>query len=413
MTNKAKRYIAGSVFIWLMVVVASAIWNVSQNQNSQLQTYLENGRSLFNLIVITREWNAQQGGVYLPVTDKIQPNPYLDVSNRDVTTTSGQKLTLINPAYMTRLIAELADEKDNVKFHITSLNPIRLLNAPTKWESFALESFENRGQQEYYEYDYDDQKTLVFRYMAPLVTGQSCLNCHEKQGYQLGNIRGGISISFPVKIKTPWALIISHIIIALAGGGLIFVYGIKLNKTMQTLEDLSNLDGLTQIYNRRYFEETLVREFLYSKRNKAAMSVAMCDIDDFKAFNDTYGHQAGDYCLKQVAQTLNRVLKRPGDLVARYGGEEFCIILPYTDSAGALLVGQLLQSKIESLQIPHRASKVSNYLTVSIGIATSHGDDINGSALVNKADQSLYKAKASGKNCVTSMENTVNESSDL
>lgn len=403
MNNKSKRYFVGIIIFWLAVVFASAIWNITQNQKSQLQTYLENGRSLFNLIVITREWNLQYGGVYLTVTDKIQPNPYLDVSNRDITTTSGQKFTLINPAYMTRLIGELADKKDNVKFHITSLKPIRPLNTAAEWEAVALNTFENGKQREYYGYA-DEGNTSIFRYMAPLVTQQSCLQCHAKQGYKVGNIRGGISITFPVNIKTPWELIISHIIIALGGCGLIFIFGKKLDQTMQILEDLSNLDGLTQIHNRRYFDETLAREFSYSKRNKTHLSVAMCDIDDFKAFNDSYGHQAGDDCLKQVAQTLASVLKRPGDLVARYGGEEFSVILPYTDSAGALIIGNLLQSKIESLRITHKAGKASHYVTISVGVATYHGEDISKNTLVKNADQALYKAKASGKNFVIAME---------
>lgn len=403
MNNKSKRYFVGIIIFWLAVVFASAIWNVTQNQKSQLQTYLENGRSLFNLIVITREWNSQYGGVYLTVTDKIQPNPYLDVSNRDITTTNGQKLTMINPAYMTRLIGELADKEDNVKFHITSLKPIRPLNTATEWEAVALNIFENGKQQEYYGYA-DEGNTSIFRYMAPLVTQQSCLQCHAKQGYKVGNIRGGISITFPVNIKTPWELIVSHIIIALGGCGLIFIFGKKLDQTMQILEDLSNLDGLTQIHNRRYFDETLAREFSYSKRHQTHLSVAMCDIDDFKAFNDSYGHQAGDDCLKQVAQTLASVLKRPGDLVARYGGEEFSVILPYTDSAGALIIGKLLQSNIEALRITHKAGKASHYVTISIGVATYHGEDISKKTLVNNADQALYKAKASGKNFVISME---------
>lgn len=403
MTHRAKRYIIGSIVLWLAAVTASLVWNVSQSQKSQLETYLENGRSLFNLIVITREWNSQQGGVYLPVNDKIQPNPYLDVPNRDITTTNGQELTLINPAYMTRLIGELADQEDHVKFHITSLKPIRLLNAPANWEVAALESFEKSDGQEYYEV-HADEKTTVFRYMAPLITQESCLNCHEKQGYQIGDVRGGISITFPVNIQTPWTLFISHLLIALAGSGLILIFGARLDKNMRILEDLSNLDGLTQIHNRRYFEETLSREFLQSKRNKIALSVALCDIDNFKAFNDAYGHQAGDDCLKQVAQTLSSVIKRPGDLVARYGGEEFGVILPYTDSAGALLIGNLLQSKIESLQIAHIASKAGKYVTVSIGVATYYGEGINRNDLVNKADRALYKAKASGKNFVAFMD---------
>lgn len=408
MTNRAKRYITGIIIFWLAVVTASAAWNVMQTQKSQFQIYLENGRSLFNLIVIAREWNAQQGGVYLPITDKIQPNPYLDVPNRDVTTTSGQNLTLVNPAYMTRLIGELADQKNDVKFHITSLNPIRPMNAPEEWEAVALQAFEDGVQQEYYTYN-GAGKSTVFRYMAPLITQQSCLKCHEKQGYRLNDVRGGISITFPVNINMPWALIVSHILIALGGSALIFVYGKNLDQTMQVLEDLSNLDGLTQIHNRRYFDETLSREFLYARRHKSPLSIAMCDLDEFKTFNDSHGHQAGDDCLKQVAQAFDNVLKRPGDLVARYGGEEFCIILPNTDAAGALLIGNLLQSRVESLKIPHKSSKFGRYVTISIGVATYYGDEPSKDALMNKADRALYKAKASGKNCVASFEENDHE----
>lgn len=403
MNKKAKHYIMGILIVWLMLVFVSAIWNVSQIEKNQFQTYLENARSLFNLIVTTREWNAQQGGVYLPVTDQIQPNPYLDMPNRDVTTTSGQNLTLVNPAYMTRLIGELADRKNNVKFHLTSLNPIRPLNAPEKWESNALQLFENGVLKEYFGYN-GEGKSTVFRYMAPLITEQSCLKCHEKQGYKAGDIRGGISITFPVNLKTPWALIVSHILIALIVSPLIFLFGRKLNQTMQTLEDLSNIDGLTQIRNRRYFDETLNREFLYSKRNKVPLSLAICDIDDFKSFNDEYGHQAGDDCLKLVAQTLNGILKRPGDVVSRYGGEEFGIILPNTNKSDVMVIGSLLHTKIESLNIPHKSSKIGPYLTISIGVATYYGNEMSKDGFLHNADQALYKAKAGGKNFASSLD---------
>ena len=408
MNYRAKLYIMGIIIIWLGIVLASGFWNVKQTQKNQFQTYLENGRSLFNLIVITREWNAQQGGIYLPVTDQVQPNPYLDLPNRDVTTSDGQKLTLVNPAYMTRLIGELADRKDNVKFHITSLKPIRPLNAPTQWEADALRSFEDGSRAEYYETN-GGEGAEMFRYMAPLVTQQSCLKCHEKQGYQLGDIRGGISISFPVNIKRPWALIISHILIALGGSGLIFIFGGKLDRSMKALEDLSNIDGLTQIRNRRYFDDNFNREFLYSRRHGTPLSVALVDIDDFKPFNDSYGHQAGDDCLKQVAQTLASLLKRPGDIVARYGGEEFGIILPSTDPAGVMLIGNLIQSRIESLQIPHKGGKASPHITISVGVATYLGGSSSGSDLLNKADRALYKAKSSGKNFVAAMEDYDND----
>lgn len=399
MTSKSKPYIIGSIVVWLVIISLSAVWNISQARQSQRDIYLESGQTLFDLIVITREWNAQYGGVYIPVSNEIQPNPYLEVPNRDITTTDGQQLTLVNPAYMTRLIAEIADERENVKFHITSLNPIRPANAPEAWEAAALDFFEKGTAKEYFDY-YDNGKATIFRYMAPLITQESCLKCHEKQGYKLGDIRGGISISFPVAFTTPWILIISHILIALLGSVLIFKYGSSLGNTMQVLENLSTLDGLTRISNRRYFDEYLKREFLYSKRNKIPLSIAICDIDNFKAYNDSYGHPAGDECLKEVATTINSMLKRPGDLVARYGGEEFGIILPHTKAEGTLEIGNLLCAKIESLQVPHKTSPVSQYVTISIGVTTYLGDDINLNDLLNIADQALYKAKSSGKNQV-------------
>jgi len=397
MTIRTKTYIAIGVTIWLILVCFSAIWNISQFQQNQKQVYLESARSIFALIVSTREWNARHGGVYVPITDQIQPNTYLDVPNRDVKTTGGQALTLINPAFMTRLISEIHNQGNQVKFHITSLKPIRPENAAESWEVVALESFENGTQQEFFTY-----QSLVeienFRYMAPLITQPSCLVCHEKQGYHVGDVRGGISITIPVKYYTPWALILTHGLLALLGCYLIVRYGTKLGNNIKVLEDQSFLDGLTLIYNRRFFDESLKKELMVSKRNKFPLSLLICDIDNFKFYNDTYGHPAGDECLKKVAQTLANTLKRPGDLAARFGGEEFGIILPFTDQAGANVVAESLRSKIEALQIPHKASLVNKFVTISIGVATVIGEDIDMITFIDRADQALYKAKLNGKN---------------
>ncbi len=160
--------------------------------------------------------------------------------------------------------------------------------------------------------------------------------------------------------------------------------------------------ALTLIYNRRYFDETLKKELMVSRRNKVPLSLAICDIDNFKFYNDAYGHPAGDECLKKVAQALSTVLKRPGDLAARYGGEEFGIVLPFTDSAGAQVVADLMRAKIEALQIPHKASLVNKFVTISVGIATYSGEDIDMITFIDHADHALYKAKLSGKNIVAS-----------
>lgn len=169
---------------------------------------------------------------------------------------------------------------------------------------------------------------------------------------------------------------------------------------MRVFEKLSSLDGLTQIPNRRYLDEYLMREFLHSKRTQVPLSIAFCDIDNFKLYNDYYGHLLGDECLKQVAQALKNVPERPKDLVARYGGEEFCIVLPATNDDGALKMAGSLRAKIESLKIPHKTSRVSNYVTISSGVTTYLGDAMDLNELLNIADQALYQAKSSSKNCV-------------
>ena len=172
-----------------------------------------------------------------------------------------------------------------------------------------------------------------------------------------------------------------------------------IKRAEETLRQLSYLDGLTAIANRRFFEEMIEREWKRSARNKAPLSLLMADIDYFKAYNDTYGHLSGDECLKKVAKTLNQSVRRPGDIVARYGGEEFAIILPETDSKGTAIVAELLLNKVEALKLVHSGSPVGNSLTISIGGATkiSTHDSIPAD-LVSEADHALYLAKNKGRN---------------
>ncbi|WP_413166381.1 diguanylate cyclase domain-containing protein [Capilliphycus salinus ALCB114379] len=167
----------------------------------------------------------------------------------------------------------------------------------------------------------------------------------------------------------------------------------------QILFGLATLDGLTQIPNRRSFDETLNQEWLRLCREKKSLFLILCDVDYFKKYNDTFGHIAGDECLKKVAQTLDEVIRRPADLVARYGGEEFAIILPNTSSEGAIHVAQRIQEAVEALAIPHSASLVSSYVTLSMGIAGGIPHcDLSPVCLIEIADQALYQAKIEGRN---------------
>lgn len=183
-----------------VIVAALAVLSISnefRHIDDTIETLArERGTVLFRLIELTRDWNAMHGGVYAPITEKTQPNEYLEHPRRDLETTDGQRLTMINPALMTRQIAEIAEKIDGVKFHITSLNPIRPANKADEWEAESLKLFEKDGIKERLSLIEGDAAT-VHRYMAPLFVKEACLRCHAKQQYKLGDIRGGISITMP------------------------------------------------------------------------------------------------------------------------------------------------------------------------------------------------------------------------
>lgn len=174
----------------------------------------------------------------------------------------------------------------------------------------------------------------------------------------------------------------------------------KLDTANQELKRLTSLDGLTGIANRRHFDETLGREWRRSMRQGAEFSILMCDVDLFKAYNDTLGHQEGDECLRRVAQALAAAMDRGGDLVARYGGEEFAVILPETSLAGGQIVAERMRQAIESLNIAHPTA-AGGKVTISVGLASGIAmPEIDPAKLVKTADRALYHAKHEGRNRV-------------
>jgi two-component system chemotaxis family response regulator WspR len=167
------------------------------------------------------------------------------------------------------------------------------------------------------------------------------------------------------------------------------------------LQRLSSIDGLTGLSNRHFLQEYLTAEWKRAKREQSSLSVVMIDIDDFKLYNDTYGHLAGDEALKKVAQTIKRTFVRPVDAVARFGGEEFMVVLPDTSLAGARYVAEKLRSSVEMLNIPHHAAASTN-LTISVGVAAAVPQPGDSAAeLVRAADAALYACKRNGRNRVT------------
>jgi Protein of unknown function (DUF3365) len=242
--------------VFLLLVSALSVHFNTRNvetQYKELATWI--GRSIFRELLIIRKWNAQHGGVYVRVTDRFQPNPYLEDVRRDVTTTDGERLTKINPEYMTRLLSELLQKENGIRVHITSLKLMSPANQADQWEEETLEKFEQGSQEE--NGIVGSQESPTFRYMAPLKTEETCIACHAKQGYRVGDIRGGLSVSFPYlpfqkAINTAKIRIYGvHIAFFIIGVTIVSLLGKKLISKIEELQKaarhIRRLEGLLPI----------------------------------------------------------------------------------------------------------------------------------------------------------------------
>ena len=174
----------------------------------------------------------------------------------------------------------------------------------------------------------------------------------------------------------------------------------------QQLQHLTQLDGLTQVANRRQFDKHLTQEWRRLKRDRQPLSLILCDIDYFKEYNDTYGHQAGDRCLQQVAEAIRSTAKRPADFIARYGPKKFAAILPNTSLEGAVQVAELIRLQVKRLKVVHHQPGISEYITISSGIGTHvPASDLSPGVLIATAEEALVEAKEQGRDrCCVSLE---------
>jgi len=368
------------------------------SENRLRDIALSQARALFHQVVDMRDWNARHGGVYVPVTAETPPNPWLDVPYRDETTLSGRHLTLMNPAYMTRQIAELTRERRGIRLHLTSRTPLRPENKPAPWEDEALKAFE-RGEVEQVDFARGDSGHETFRYMAPLPVEESCLPCHAKQGYAVGQVRGGISVTYPSDLLASSRgafrrnVVLASVVLWLLGAGLITAVTAAYHQKMlmvARLRELALVDELTGLHNRRGFRMLAEKQLQIAQRTGNPDLLLFIDLDRMKHINDEMGHEAGDAALRRTAAVLHAAF-RTSDILARLGGDEFVVLCPNTgpETAPALLV------ELERHVGNANAADAAHWrLALSAGWAAfDPRQPVTLDELIRKADASMYATK--------------------
>ncbi len=399
-TNLIEKYGRYLFLAWTAIVLISIGYNIKFLHQDILKESALEAKTYYELNMYYRVVLAQFGGIYVPIS-KVKPNPYLPVSNRDITTNNGLQLTLVNPAYMTRIVFDTIKSKSKLPVinKITSLKSLNPANNPDEWEKNALLSFE-KGQEEASEVTFIDGRPYL-RLIKPFITEEGCLKCHGHQGYKPGDIRGGISIAVPLQPyyetekQTRKATIATHGILWLVVslGLLLFTrMTVKNTKTYEETRILALYDPLTRLANRRLLDIEFEKSFAKAKRYGNQLSAIMADIDYFKEYNDARGHEAGDVVLTKIAGILLAGI-RETDLAVRYGGEEFFILLPQTSVTEAWEIAERIRKAVEE----------EAGLTVSLGISAYRDEMKDREEIIKEADDALYRAKQTGRNRVEVM----------
>ncbi len=304
----------------------------------------------------------------------------------------------------------------------------------------AWTSLNTTPSKSFYRFEEVDGRASL-RYATADLMRDSCIDCHNnhpdtpKNDWRVGQVRGILEVITPIETNVILAnnmiyqtmyLLVGILIVSLVGIGLVtrklrirsiesrafagvtnkinrqLAEEMKIRKQIEAkLRKLTHIDALTEIGNRRKFDEEYEREWKRALRNQTSLAVVLIDIDNFKAYNDNYGHLAGDQTLRQIAKVMNEVALRSSDLITRFGGEEFVVLMPETDLRGALSVAENIRLEVEALAIKHSFATACDIVTVSAGVAALlPNKQAKQDQLINQADKSLYYAKESGRNCV-------------
>ncbi|MFW6082228.1 MAG: diguanylate cyclase domain-containing protein [Desulfosalsimonas sp.] len=396
---KFVRLVFAGIFVfWTAAVIAGYFTAVDYIRHSKLDLLKSSARSSIKKDIAYRHLFASLERIYVPRQGGIRANPFLQSPKKEAVTLDGQHLIQLNPAYLTRLFYEM-DNKDTKGpgAALVSLKPVNPGNSPDKWQQKGLKFFEEGGKEVF-----ELQKAadgMYLRLMQPLRVRQDCLQCHAEQGYRVGDIRGGISISMPASHyeksiqKDKRVLTLGIAMIWLAGACAAGFAGRHMtrrvkerDKLADRLQYLSLHDPLTGLYNRFAFDHEMER---LQKGRFDSISIIVCDVDGLKRVNDMHGHLQGDRLIISAARSISACL-REGDLVARIGGDEFAVLITDTDEQECLNIMDRIRTRIDEFN--SREAKFR--LSLSMGCRHWSGPGPkNLQELFKKADDLMYRDK--------------------
>lgn len=389
---------------WSFIISISLVWNIAQHKKEIHSIIVKMGSVTLDRDIIFRQWNALHGGIYAPVTEKNQPNIYLSskiVPLRDLTISPDLTLTMINPAYMTRQLYELANMQNKISGHLVSLNPINPQNQADSWEIKALSAL-GQESDEYFEFIEKDGHEFL-RMIRSLKTETACLKCHAEQGYKEGDQRGGLSTTLSMDSFHEAAgfhnrsMIVAHLAIWCIGAMTIYLgYKALAQREAARVEaeekimQLAHFDPLTGLVNRNLFHDRAKQALGLAKRNHKKVCLLYIDLDHFKPINDNFGHEIGDSVLREVAKRLVKSVRK-SDTAARVGGDEFVIIIQGIDDKQDVV--PIAQKILKNLQRPFVFKDNECVIGASIGISCFPEDGGDIDTLMKKSDTAMYKVK--------------------
>jgi len=394
--------------LWTLAVAGSLTWNLHSSEQQAMDMAYAEARAVRDKDMAFRRWGLRHNGMYVEVTEKEQPSPFLaHIPQRDLTTTDGRQLTLRAPASMVREMMDDCAAVGGVRGRIVGLKYLNPVNAPDDWEKARLEDFEFSDETEVWEVaDMNGQPHL--RYLQAWRMSKPCEQCHGVLGYRDGDLRGATGVNLPLApyyqhIRAMAQNLIltygSIWLIGLVGIGWAGRQGYQRAQEQKTavehIKFLAHHDSLTTLSNRFSMENRLEQALATSRREDGQLAVLLIDMDRFKNINDTLGHHVGDKLLVEVACRLQASV-RESDIVARLGGDEFVIVLTGMDavrdamSVGTKILGALGQPYTIEGQLLHS--------TPSIGISVFPGDGNDVATLLKHADAAMYHAKEHGRN---------------